>query len=1000
MKTRKSVLCIALVLCMLISALPLSAVSASAEEAVTNVIFMIGDGMGAEQIKAGSIAKGANLVFQDFTFKTMVNTSSLSGTTDSAAAATAMATGVKTKNSNIGLDGNGNKVENLVEFSKARGLKTGIVATQVLPHATPAGFTAHVTSRYSYNTIAVQQIMLQPDVLMGGGATYFLNREQLLEENNFVVATTLEDALSAELSKNLLGIFDNNYITADEDPELADMADLTLQRLSNDNGFFAMIEGSDIDSYCHQNDMENMLKEILDFDDAVQVAKDYADSNPGTLLIVTADHETGGLSIPEGTTKEGLTNDLFSSEAHTGVNVPLFAYGTGAEELCSADSIQNTDIYSYIAQELNATYGEAPATDFTNYNDYRVFFEKPDHWEKVTATVCETGTDGFTTHTLDALEDNIYSLTLHQYKSATPGALEITFSDGGKAVILGDADNSESVNVRDATAIQKHVAMLITLSEEGIAAADVNDDDNLNVKDATTIQKHVAGMSTGYPIGTNTSESEDTVFDGFYKLYRPDTDTWEDYAPAQGVIYFEKPASWDESVYMYTSGTCYYGEFPGTQMTAVEGTGNVYSLTVSDDALNEDFLEFTIVFSDGKNKYQTTDINFAGFNKVFRVFGEAESTTAYGCWYDYPYVPKEPSAETVKIYLADETEWNIKQSNAALFVQCDGAEPTALTYEGKDSGNARVWSAEIPANTESLVFLRKNSSSPYELWNVFTPITQRTEGKPLYALTDDAGGYWDAEREITPDEVLEEVNTPVTLYYAVPQAIIDAGYTVKVNRRYDKDAGVQEWAQMNMTDTGNTYNGKKIYTASFTLPYGGIYVLQFQNYQGATWKSQAVAINESWTEAEVINNKLYDGTNFVDYTPGTNVGEASLSPVYFDATPFSWYSGATVTAYDEDMNVLTQNEPLASVAVPAGYTPSGTSASTFYTGYIPSNSKYIQFYRMDGGNIYNYCCTADNIEETIIEIQGDLFILDGVKTSTGYRSGSWANMADMTTPAE
>lgn len=926
MKIGRKILCILLTLCMLLSvvAVSLSTVSA-AEEEIKNVIFMIGDGMGKEQVEAGAVSKGSNLVFQDFEAQTTVSTSSLSGTTDSAAAATAMATGIKTANSNIGLDKDGNKVENLVEFSKNRGLKTGVVATQVLPHATPAGFTAHVNSRYSYNTIAVQQIMLQPDVLMGGGATYFAGRDELLQANNFTVAKTFEEALNAQADKNLLGIFDSNYITADEEPKLSEMTELTLSRLTNENGFFAMIEGSDIDSYCHQNDMENMLKELMVFEDAVKVAKDYVDQNPGTLLIVTADHETGGLNVPDGAKKADLTNGLFTSESHTGADVGLYAYGTGADKLCASEKIENTDIHKFIAEELNSTYGEVPPTDFTNYNDYRIFFEKPETWESVTVSVKYSATDEPQNSTMTNIEENIYSHTFYDFDKVTEET---------------------------------------TLSFFNTASPD--------------------------------EATEYVQFEDYYMLYSPATNTWTSFSPTKGAIYFEKPASWSDDVYVYTSGTCYYGVFPGTKMTKVENTDNIYQLVISDDAMGEEFLEFTAVFSDGVNKYQTTDVNFAGMNKVFRVFGEDTTDTAYGCWYDYPYIPASPDEATVKIYLADETEWNIKQANAALFVQCDGNDPIPLTYEGKDGGNARAWSAEIPKSTQAMVFLRKDSSSPYDLWNVFTPISAFDPAKPYYALTDDAGGYWDTVREITPDDVLEEVNTPVTLYYAVPQAIVDAGYTVKLNRRLDKDAGVQIWSQSVMTDTGNTYNGKKIYTGEFIATYGGIFTLQFQNYNGSTWMSQTAPINETWTEASLINGKLFDGAGFVDYTPGTNVGNSDLKQIYFDATQLNWYTGAAFTAYDKDMNILSQNEPLAPTAIPEGYTVAGTDKTKFYTGMIPADSAYISFFRIDGGNIYNYCCVADDVDSNVMEIKGNCFILNNKKESSGYRSGVWTDIAEVT----
>lgn len=927
MKAKKTVISIVLVVCLLLSALPIGVLGVSAVEAETvkNVIVMIGDGMGLGQVKAGAVYKGSNLVFQDFENTCTVGTDSVSGTTDSAAAATAMATGYKTVNSNIGLDKDGNKVENLVEFSKARGLKTGIVATQVLPHATPAGFTAHNTSRYSYNTIAVQQILLQPDVLMGGGATYFNNRTELIADNNFVLATTLEEAKTVDISKNLLGVFDNNYIMADEDPELAEMTELALSRLSNENGFFAMIEGSDIDSYCHQNNMEYMLKELMDFDDAVKVAKDYVDNNPGTLLIVTADHETGGLNVPDGTKKEDLKNSMYTSESHTDADVALYAYGAGAAELTSSAKIENTDIHKFITTKLNETYGEAPATDFTNYNDYRIFVKKPADWTEMFAGVKSDSAFAISLRAMDHVEDDIYSLTFYGYDEEA-GNIEITVSESNSA--------------------------------EG---------------------RSISGIR----------------FDSFYKLYDTVSETWETYVPTKGVLYFEKPESWDNDVYLYTSGTCYYGVFPGTKMTKVEGTDNIYSLVVSDDALNEDFLEFSIVFSDGTNNHKTTDVNYSGFNKVFEVFGSADTDSAYGCWYDYPHEKLSPAAESVKIYLCDETEWNIKQNNAYLYVQCDGAEPILLNYEGSDPGQSRVWSAEIPANTEAMVFLRKNSVAPHDIWNIFIPTEARTEGKSLYALTDDAGGYWDGDREITPDKELEITNTPVTVYYAVSQSIIDAGYSVKCNIRSDNDAGVQLWSQSAMTDTGNLYNGKKIYKASFNAKYDGLYVLQFQNYLGSTWKSQVVAINESWTNASEFNGKLFNGSEWIDYTEGTDVGGGELKKIYLDASTFNWYTYAAFNAYDADMNPISEKEPMATAAAPAGYKLFGSTAATFYAGYIPADTAYIQFYRLDNGKIYNYCCTAEDIESTVFKLDGNVFVLNGDKTSTGYREGSWLTVEDI-----
>lgn len=325
--------------------------------AVKNVIFMIGDGMGENHIKAGELYKGETLNIQTIDNVTYVKTNSTSDVTDSAAAATALATGNKTNNSVVGLDKNGNSVENITETAISQNLKTGLVVTQVLPHATPAGFSAHVSTRYDYYGIAQQQIASGIDVMFGGGSNYFSGYQTQMADQYYTWVTDFDSLEDVPDNAKVIGTFASEGLRADgvgDVPSLADMTSESLERLENDNGFFLMVEGSDIDTYSHQGNMEKMLAEMVKFDDAIEVAMDYVDEHPDTLLIITADHETGGLFLDGVDSADDLTNSLFTSSGsstsrnHTAAFVQVYAYGAGAEGLTSADLIDNTDIYEYI----------------------------------------------------------------------------------------------------------------------------------------------------------------------------------------------------------------------------------------------------------------------------------------------------------------------------------------------------------------------------------------------------------------------------------------------------------------------------------------------------------------------------------------------------------------------------------------------------------------------------------------------------------------------------
>lgn len=324
---------------------------------IKNIIYMIGDGMGENHIIAGEIYKGQKLNIQRIKNKSKVITSSTEEVTDSAAAATALATGYKTNNGLIGKDQYGNDVENLIEYTNKMGMKTGIVCTQILNHATPAAFSVHNVSRYNYYGIARAQIESCVDLMFGGGSKYFSKYESEMLENNFEWVNNLLELENVNKENKVIGTFANESISEEKyRVSLKNLTQEALYRLENEKGFFLMVEGSDIDSYSHQLNMEKTLNEIIDFDEAVKVAKEYVDKNPDTLLIVTADHETGGINLNGITSAHQLTDSLFMSDDHTSENVLIYAYGAGAEELTQHTLIDNTSICKFIKQELKNGY--------------------------------------------------------------------------------------------------------------------------------------------------------------------------------------------------------------------------------------------------------------------------------------------------------------------------------------------------------------------------------------------------------------------------------------------------------------------------------------------------------------------------------------------------------------------------------------------------------------------------------------------------------------------
>ena len=328
-------------------------------EKVKNVILIIGDGMGLGATASWMIDQNYGpTCFDRAQYAAVVKTySANSKTTDSAAAATAIATGHKTDNSMLGMLPDGSKPSSIAELAKDKGLSIGIVVTSYVQDATPGGFYAHVSSRREKGQISEDLIAFRPDVIIGGGRKYFTDKrytgENLIDKaagRGFSYVETPEQFYSTWTTP-VLGLLDegNQLDEAEINSDLlADLAGHTFEILEkNKKGFFAMIEGSHIDHAAHANNSEMVLWWMEEFDKLVNSAFDYADTHKGTLVIVTADHETGGITLVPGskdfTKGESGVEVKYSTTGHTASPVILYSYGASSWRFSGV--MDNTDIF-------------------------------------------------------------------------------------------------------------------------------------------------------------------------------------------------------------------------------------------------------------------------------------------------------------------------------------------------------------------------------------------------------------------------------------------------------------------------------------------------------------------------------------------------------------------------------------------------------------------------------------------------------------------------------
>ena len=311
-----------------------------AQKQPKNVVFIIGDGMGLAHIYAGMVANGNQLQMERFKNVGFSKTYSANNfTTDSGAGGTALSSGIKTKNGMIGMTPDSVAAQSILEVAEKNGLSTGMVAACDITHATPASFIAHQVSRKMTEEIASDFLKTDIDVFIGGGRKNFEKRidnrnlTNELKVKGYNIAYTLDDVKKIKSGK-LAAMLNDEHIPAY--PERGDMLpEASVAALdildNNKNGFFMMIEGSQIDWAAHKNDAEQIAKEVIDLDKTIGKVLDFAEKNKNTLVIVTADHETGGFTLPKGNMGKKEFTGAFSTKDHSGVLVPVFSFGPGAE---------------------------------------------------------------------------------------------------------------------------------------------------------------------------------------------------------------------------------------------------------------------------------------------------------------------------------------------------------------------------------------------------------------------------------------------------------------------------------------------------------------------------------------------------------------------------------------------------------------------------------------------------------------------------------------------
>ena len=327
---------------------------------VKNIVLMIGDGMGTSQVYAGLVANMGALFLQQCPYSGFSTTSSADKLiTDSAAGATALATGVKTYNGAIGVDTAKIPRKTILEMAEDRGWSTGLVSTCDITHATPASFIAHQESRGMAEEIAADFLKTDIDCFIGGGLDRFIKRKDgrnlvaQLESKGYRTITGIDDLHLHDNDDKIAALVAPGHLSPaimGRNSYLEEATALSLELLSRKGtGFFLMIEGSQIDWGGHDNNTTYIATEMLDFDRAIGRVLQFAADDGETLVVITADHETGGFSVNGGDPGRGMVEGAFTTGGHTPVMVPVFSFGPGADQFSGI--MDNTDIFHKMVQQ-------------------------------------------------------------------------------------------------------------------------------------------------------------------------------------------------------------------------------------------------------------------------------------------------------------------------------------------------------------------------------------------------------------------------------------------------------------------------------------------------------------------------------------------------------------------------------------------------------------------------------------------------------------------------
>lgn len=327
---------------------------------VKNVILMIGDGMSLMHVYSAWTANRGKLYLENCEVTGLSKTYCANKlVTDSGAGGTAMAIGQKTNYHSVGVDVNGNPQPSLIKLAKQKGMSAGVAVTCRLWDATPADFCCHNTDRDNEDEIIADYVNCEADYVVGGGAKKFENRKdgrnifKELEQKGYQVARSWEECKNLKSGK-IFAVTDSvdTPLPAERGDRLAQSSLKGIEMLNqNPNGFFMMIEGSQLDDYGHFNDLDLLMQETHDFDRTVGKILEWAAKDGETLVVVTADHETGGLTLIDGDKDKGEIKCKFSTTGHSGVMVPVYAFGPGAELFTGI--YENTDIFHKIKSLLN-----------------------------------------------------------------------------------------------------------------------------------------------------------------------------------------------------------------------------------------------------------------------------------------------------------------------------------------------------------------------------------------------------------------------------------------------------------------------------------------------------------------------------------------------------------------------------------------------------------------------------------------------------------------------